>query len=79
MKKPYRAYLLSSEYNHHVYAKAPALAYSFQELGDEVSLVGILLLIQQYFDIVDYVIPHLRKIKSHTCSTGVISGDMAGH
>jgi hypothetical protein len=53
IEKPYRAHFLNREYNHHVYAKAPALAYSFQELGDEVSLVGILLLIQQYFDMLD--------------------------
>ena len=62
MEKHYRAHLLSREYNHHVYAKAPTRAYSFHELGDEASLVGIAailpelcLLIQQYFDIVDYV------------------------
>jgi len=41
MEKPYRAHLLSSEYNYHVYAKASVLAYSFYELGDEVSFVGI--------------------------------------
>ena len=47
---------------HHVNAKAPALAFSFNELGDEASLVGIAvilpelrLLIQQYFDIMDNV------------------------
>jgi hypothetical protein len=59
MEKPYHAHLLSNEYNHHVYAKAPTLAYSSHELGEEASLVGIAailselrLLIQQYFDIV---------------------------
>lgn len=36
-----RAHLLSSEYENHVYAKAFTLTFSFQELGDEVSLVGI--------------------------------------
>ena len=62
MEKPYLTHLLSSEYNHHVYAKASALAYSFHKLGDEASLVGIsailpelYLLIQQYCDIMDYV------------------------
>ena len=62
IEKPYRAHFLNREYNHHVYAKAPALAYSFHELGDEASLMGsaaILpdqrLLVQQYLDIVDYV------------------------
>jgi hypothetical protein len=57
MQKPYRVHLLSSEYIHHVYAKAPAIAYSFHELSDEASLLGITailpgfdLLIQQYFD-----------------------------
>jgi hypothetical protein len=60
MEKPYRTHLLGSEYNHHVYANVPALAYSFSKLGDEVSLVGtsailpeLRLLIQQYFYIVD--------------------------
>lgn len=59
MEKPYRAHLLNSEYNYHVYVKAPALAYSYHELGAEVSLVGIpaifqelRLLIQQYFEVV---------------------------
>ena len=58
----WRSLLLSGEYNHHVYAKASELEYSFNELGHESSLVGIaailpelLFLIQQYFDIVDYV------------------------
>jgi hypothetical protein len=43
----------------HVYAKAPAF---FHELSDEASLVGIValpelrLLIQQYFNIMDYVV-----------------------
>jgi hypothetical protein len=62
LEKHYRALLLSSKYNHHVYTKAPAFIYSFHELGDEASLVGIAailpelcLLIQQYFDIVDYI------------------------
>ena len=62
MENPYRAHLLSSEYNHHVYAKAPALGYSFHKLGDEASLMEIFtiipelgLLFQQYFDIVVYV------------------------
>jgi len=62
MEKHYRARLLSSEYNHHMYAKAPPLAYSFHELCDKAPLVGssvilpeLRLLIQQYFDIVDYV------------------------
>jgi hypothetical protein len=41
MDKPYLAYLLSSEYNHHVYANAPTLGYSFDKLGDEASLVGM--------------------------------------
>jgi hypothetical protein len=41
MEKPYRAHLLSSDYNHHVYAKAPTLVYLFHEIGDEVPLVGI--------------------------------------
>jgi hypothetical protein len=47
------AHLLSREYNHHVYTKAS---------GDEASLVAITailpelcLLIQQYFNIVDYI------------------------
>jgi hypothetical protein len=40
IEKPYRAHFLNREYNHHVYAKAPALAYSFHELGDEASLMG---------------------------------------
>ena len=55
-------HLLGSEYNHHVYTKTPTLAYSFHELGDEASFVGIVanlpelrLLIQQYFDIVYYI------------------------
>jgi hypothetical protein len=46
----------------YVHAKATALVYSFHKLGNEASLVGIAaiflelrLLIQQYFDIVDYV------------------------
>ena len=62
MGKPYHTHLLSSEYKHHVYTKAPALAYSFHDLGDEASLVKIAailpelrLLIQHYFDIVNYV------------------------
>jgi hypothetical protein len=62
MEKLYRVHLPSNEYNHHVYAKAPTLTYSFHELGDGSSLVGIAvilpelrLLIQQYFNIVDYV------------------------
>jgi hypothetical protein len=62
MEKPYRAHILSSECIHHLYAKAPSLTYSFHELGNEASLVEIsailpewCLLIQQYFDIVDYV------------------------
>jgi hypothetical protein len=41
MEKPFRTHLLSREYNHNVYAKAPAHAYSFHELGDEASLVVI--------------------------------------
>jgi hypothetical protein len=55
-------HLLGSEHNQHVYTKTPTLAYSFHELGDEVSFVGIVailpelrLLIQQYFDIVYYI------------------------
>jgi hypothetical protein len=36
--------------------KAPELAFSFHELGDEASLPDLRLLIQQYFDIVDYVV-----------------------
>jgi hypothetical protein len=31
-EKPYHAHLFSNENKHHVYAKAPALAYSFREL-----------------------------------------------
>ena len=61
-EKPCRTHLLSSECNYHVNAKAPALAYSFHELGAKASLVGIAailpelpLLIQIYFDIVDFV------------------------
>ena len=61
MDKPYLAHLLSSEYNHHVYANAPTLSYSFDKLGDEASLVGMSAihpelrwLIHQYFVIVDY-------------------------
>jgi len=57
-KEHYRAHLLSSEQNHY----AHALAYSFRELGDEVYLVGITvilpemrLLFQQYFGIMDCV------------------------
>jgi len=57
--EPYRAYLPSSEHNHHAYAKAHALAYSVRELGDEAYLVGITvmlpgmrILFQQYFGIV---------------------------
>lgn len=53
MGKPYRAHLLSREYNHHGYTKAS---------GDEASLGAITailpklcLLIQQYFNIVDYI------------------------
>ena len=45
-----------------IYAKATALDYSFHKLGNEASLVGVAaillelrLLIQQYFDVVDYV------------------------
>ena len=60
--RTFRAHLVSSEYNHHVYTKALTLSYSFHELVDEASLVGIAailpelrLLIQEYFDIVDYV------------------------
>jgi len=45
MDMPFRTHLLSSEYNHHVYVKATALAYSFHELGDEVSLSELRLLI----------------------------------
>jgi hypothetical protein len=52
MEKPYRANLLSSEYNHHIYANAHALPYSFHELGDETSLVGIAVFLP---NIVDYV------------------------
>jgi len=55
-------HLLGSEHNNHVYTKTPTLAYSFHELGDEASFVGIVanlpelrLLIQQYFDIVYYI------------------------
>lgn len=62
MEKPFRTHLLSKEYNHNVYAKAPAHAYSFHELGDEACLLGmatnssrIAFRIQQYFDIMDYV------------------------
>ena len=62
MEKSYRAYLPSSEHNRNIYTKAPALTYSFHELGDEFSLVGITVIlpelrlsIQQYFNIVDYV------------------------
>ena len=57
--KPYRAYLPGSEQNHHAYAKAHALAYSVRELGDEVYLVwitvmlpGMRILFQHYFGIV---------------------------
>ena len=60
--RTFRAHLVSSEYNHHVYTKALTLSYSFHELVDEASLVGIAailphlhLLIQQYFDITNYV------------------------
>ena len=60
--RTFRAHLVSSEYNHHVYTKALTLSYSFHELVDEASLAGIAailpelrLLIQQYFYIVDYV------------------------
>ena len=62
MEMPLRAHLLSSERNHNFSAKAHTLAYLFHELRDEVSLLGItvmlpelLLLCQQYFDIVDCV------------------------
>ena len=43
IQKHYCTHLLSSEYNHnhHVYIKADTLAYSFHELGDEASFVGI--------------------------------------
>lgn len=54
--------LLSSESNHHVYDKAPSLAYSFHEMGGHVPLVGIIailpelpLLIQLHCNVVDYV------------------------
>jgi len=39
MVMPYRAHLLITAYHNHVYVKAPALASSFNELGDEASLV----------------------------------------
>jgi hypothetical protein len=62
MEKPCRTHLLSSECNYHVNAKAPTLAYAFHVLGAKASLVGIAailpelpLLIQIYFDIVDFV------------------------
>jgi hypothetical protein len=61
-KEPYRAHLLSSEHNHHTYAKAHTLAYTIRELGEEAYFLGITvmlpetrLLFQQYFDIVDCV------------------------
>jgi hypothetical protein len=37
MEKLYRAHLLSSDYNHNVYATAPALTNSFHELGNKAS------------------------------------------
>jgi len=43
MANPYRADLLNNEYNHHSYAKG-----SFNELGDEASLVGIAAIFQDY-------------------------------
>ena len=41
MEKTYSAHLFSSEYHHIAYVQCPALTYSFHELGDEASLVGI--------------------------------------
>ena len=43
MANTYRADLLNSEYNHHSYAEA-----SFNEVGDEASLVGIAAIFQDY-------------------------------
>jgi hypothetical protein len=51
--------------------KAPELAFSFHELGDEASLPDLRLLIQQYFDIVDYVVSlygQTRPIRALLCS-----------
>ena len=71
MEKHVHAHLLSSEDNHHVYAKAPTLAYWFHEPCDDTSLGGIAaflqslrLLIQQYFNIVHYIGCTLWQIKS---------------
>ena len=62
LKFQYSSHLFSSEYNNDVYVKAPSIAHSFHELNDESPIVGIAallpewcLLIQQYFDIVDYI------------------------
>jgi hypothetical protein len=58
MEKLYRVHLPSNEYNHHIYAKAPTLTYSFHGsslVGIAVILPELRLLIQQYFNIVDYV------------------------
>ena len=41
IEKLYRVHLLSSEYNHHIYAKDPALSSSFHELYDKAYHVGI--------------------------------------
>ena len=48
MEKPYPAHLLSSKYIHHIYAKAPALAYSFHEPGNEASLVEIAAILPEF-------------------------------
>jgi hypothetical protein len=47
MEKPYCTHLLSSEYNHFIYSKVPTL-------GIAIILPELCLLIQQYFDTVDY-------------------------
>jgi hypothetical protein len=66
---------------HHVYTKAPALAYSFHDLGNEASLVKIAtilpelrLLIQHYIDIVNYVGSFYGKKVSFVFDLGSYQG-----
>ena len=47
IRTPYRAQVLSSKYNHHIYDKAHALAYSVRELDDESYIVVITVMLPE--------------------------------
>jgi hypothetical protein len=70
--RTFRAHLVSSEYNHHVYTKALTLSYSFHELVDEASLVGIAAILPELRLLIQETWQPTEICQTHELSCNVI-------